>query len=92
MARLVIAPERMADDNRLSDPEALRRAQDRIGLTDGRRRSPAADPRAPAMARAIDAEHPKARFAQPPGERDAEVRRIAGGAVNHQDRAPRSSR
>ena len=83
------APERVADDNRLSDSEALRRAQNRPGLKDGRRALAAAGPGTPAMARAIDAEHPKAGLAQPVGERNAEIRRIAGGAVNHQDRAPR---
>ena len=81
------AAERMDDRHRLIDPERFRRPAQRGGLNRRRGAVTAAEPVAPAMARTVGAENPEPCGGEPVGEREEEVGRVAGGAVEHEDRA-----
>jgi hypothetical protein len=74
----------MNDDDRLSDPQCLRRPAQGVGLQRWRRERASADAGAPAMARTVCADDAEALVAQPLAKRDEYVGRVAGGAMNQE--------
>jgi len=81
------AGQRMNDHDRLGDAPARQGVAQRPRLEFGRSGGARARAGAPAVPRAVDAEHPKPERGDAIGERDAHVGEIARGAVDEQNRA-----